>query len=94
MVKNKRHFTIIIGDTENGRYSGASPRVCAMKVARIADGTKGEPVEFCLRELGTQKYHTYSSYVDTRAKTATDPDWINDTVRVAHVMKIGYERRD
>ena len=94
MIINKRHFTVVIKDKEIGRYSGASPRIAAMKIARILDGSENEPVEFVIRELGTQKYHTYSSYVDERDKTLTDPDWLGDVVKVCHVSKIGYERRD
>lgn len=90
---DKRYFTVAIGSEEVGRYGGANPRSAAMKVARMADGTEDTPVEFTIRELGTQKYHTYSSYVSERDRTSTDPEWLADKVKVCHVEKINYERR-
>lgn len=93
-MTDKRYFTVVIGSEETGRYSGMNPRSAAMKVARIADGTEDEPVEFTIRELGGYKYHTYSSYVSERDKTSTDPEWLADKVKVCHVEKTKYERRN
>ena len=91
----KRYYTVVLSDeTELGRYHGnPGPRNAALKVAKKVGATEEDPIEFTIRELGTQKYHTYSGFVEERPRTDADPDWVGDVVHVAKVKKIGYENR-
>ncbi len=62
---SKRHFTVVMGDKENGLYVSLSPSSAAKKaVTKLCTANKSKKVEFYIREItqGSKK-KTYGPYV-------------------------------
>ena len=61
----KRHFTVVIGNKENGLYVSTTPSSAARKaVTKLCSSNKSKKVEFHIREItqGSKK-KTYGPYV-------------------------------
>lgn len=89
-------YTIVNADgTESGHYTGKTPRQAAMKAVKVLQGTKEHPVTFKLRELGVKdKLHVFKGYTAMEKAPEKRPAWMKETVRVAHVEKVGVEKSD
>jgi len=66
---SKRHFTVVIGDKENGLYISSSPSSAAKKaVTKLCTSNKSKKVEFHIREItqGSKKktYGPYTGYIE------------------------------
>ena len=62
---SKRHFTVVMGNKENGLYVSSSPSSAAKKaVTKLCTANKSKKVEFYIREItqGSKK-KTYGPYV-------------------------------
>jgi hypothetical protein len=50
MSSSKRHFTVVIGNKENGLYISSTPSSAAKKaVSKLCADNKKKKVEFCMR---------------------------------------------
>jgi len=64
-LATKRHFTVVIGNKENGLYVSTTPSSAARKaVSKLCASNKSKKVEFHIREItqGSKK-KTYGPYV-------------------------------
>ena len=64
-LATKRHFTVVIGNNENGLYVSTTPSSAARKaVTKLCASNKSKKVEFHIREItqGSKK-KTYGPYV-------------------------------
>ena len=65
ILATKRHFTVVIGNKENGLYVSSSPSSAARKaVTKLCASNKSKKVEFHIREItqGSKK-KTYGPYI-------------------------------
>jgi len=89
-LATKRHFTVVIGNKENGLYVSTTPSSAARKaVTKLCKSNKSKKVEFHIREItqGSKK-KTYGPYVGYIEKLKEPIELKGRTIQYKPIAKL------
>lgn len=90
-----RNFVIVNPDnTEQGSYTGRTPRQAATKAIKAVCEKVNDPTTIRLRARGEKRIHVFRGHISMEKAPMDRPTWIPEFVKVAHVAKVGIEKVD
>jgi hypothetical protein len=86
----KRHFTVVIGNKEQGLYISSTPSSAARKVVtKLCESNKSKKVEFYIREITRDsKKKTYGPYIGQIEKLKEPIELEGRTIKYKSIAKL------